>query len=961
MSNSIGGGLPPQTPDLTVGQTQTGQTQTTTLPTVTTVTLPTVGTLQNVQGQGRQEIPEVQPNELRGRVQEGTCAKIARWFKEGSIRLKGDAGLPAQITINHPSIGEARYSAKELKSFINTLPRLERQAARENLVAHLTARIARGSEIANSVLNGSRDNVNPSLQDVSDLMLFLDAKAHATGNGFSEGAYSIEDPMGKLYQFLDRCPEKYQRASSHLQAEQNSQVDGHLNTHRGIDIPLGTNGLPNGKKTILFAGIPEKGDVLRHIFIKPESHGCRLGSPSAQLHRAGATNFPDRPVRFFSDLKNTIGHGLSYFQAQGNKTTELLGATTVRKERISPAVIDAFNLAKAHISAFEDEIPSIMRAKAEVLQILDKNSPTDDDKGIHTMIQNFKEAMYLVKNETTSFESLQDAIDEAILIFSHEAAPHLKEVNNLGVRIGDEVIFSAQEIQNPTTERPVPAHNTEKSIQLATACTMTQNDAIGFIMQHAITSIPEALGINNATPAQLESVKNLLNNNPAGGAMTVTQMVENLKGLPAIFPSGILKNMASSHTCTALASLMPHYTMDGVDNNKEKLRNILTSMMPNKESWTAAQRTMTETIAKPALLLAMSNSFPGISASINKIINLPDDADSKTTSIALNEFYTAVNSSVAASSDSGDDTGNLLEANLKFAFAAFSKDQQTALYTKLSTPEAQTERAHVSTQVLALRQGANNTSYSSLMGNHGDTIYTFSAIVDVLEDSLKVPQQQRLNGDTDEVINGRLTELYTQNSVSAFKQTPSLEGLTTTTIDGKRAIAFEDALAHSEELIPHSYQIDSQRGMHLKIAGQRDPLDTTEKLFNAFSLTGEDGKKYLNIDLMRSVTSLACQETFRPLQIISEAGFHTGTGVMLMNTGDLVPHQKLEMVFNPENMQMKALLKQGFNAMLMPDGSYTPLKNSSTQLETNLTLNPHEDGSYSVNVRNAFVDMNWRT
>ena len=169
----------------------------------------------------------------------------------------------------------------------------------------------------------------PDAQDVADIMLFLEARAQASGNGFAEGAFSIEDADGRLAAFLNRCPEKYQRSSSHLNDTQSAEVDGHRNTHRGIDMPGGMKGLPHGHATVLFGVIPggEGGVPARRLFLKAESHGCRMNTLSGREHAAGRDDVPDRPKRA-SDLFSAIRHGLSFIQTRGKGS-----AAGSRKER----------------------------------------------------------------------------------------------------------------------------------------------------------------------------------------------------------------------------------------------------------------------------------------------------------------------------------------------------------------------------------------------------------------------------------------------------------------------------------------------------------------------------------------------------------------------------------------------------------------------------------------------------
>ncbi len=953
MSNSINnpGFNPVQITDLT----QLDQSQPTTAVTES-AGLPEVTGLTAARAEGQHEVVTPEASELRGQVEEGLGSKIGRWMSEGFMRLKGDGGLPPQININHPSLGQVTYTNQELKSFINTLPRLERAAARENLVSHLTERIARGAELMNDVISGAKDGENPSLQDISDLMLLLDAKSRASGNGFDRGAFSLEDSQGKLYQYLDRCPEKYLRSSSHIKNEQKAMVDGHLNVQRGIDIPLGSNGLPSGKRTITFGAISPKGDVSRHLFIKPETQGCRLGPLSSQLTQAGSSEYPQRPTRFFSDLGQTIAHGFSFLQAQG-----VQAEASARREKLSPELVQAFESAKAIIDEFSSNSAPIMRAKGEILAKLDQNDPTGSGQGLHTMIANFKEAMYVVDNNSTRFEGLIDKINQAILAFANDVAPHINDASALDVRMNNEVIFTQDQLQNPTEAQESPSIAV-KSGQIVEACALTEADATTFMFRNAIELIPNTLAKNGATAEQLSTARTILSHNPDGGEMKVPQMIANLKNLPAAMPEGTLRNLASSNITSALTVLMPRHQIEGVENNKEKLRVELKSMLP-MESFTEAQRQMIDSTPKPSLLLAMHNANQNISTTINNLLDLPEGARANQVNNALQAFYNAVGNSAGGVTDSGDATGEIINNTLQFALKGMSRERQEALYEKLSTPQAQLDRANLSAQVIALRGGAGNVSYGSLMGMHGERPFTNTQIIDTLENMLAIAQDDRLESSFDAVIDARIQGICGQEVQSSLDSVANIADLNVVTVDGKRAVPFDEALAKGKDLMPEQYRTDSNRNMHLSlVSGPRQRpqvLDTVPKLMEAFSMQGSDGQKYLNLDLFRAVTSLACQTSFAPLNEVIQSGIVQGSGVGVMgNVG--TPSLKREMVFDAQSMELKMLNKEAQVSMVHVTGRPTPLTNSNTEVELKVGFQSQEGESYTPTLLSSYVGINWR-
>ncbi len=931
--------------------------------------LPQVNNLQNARALGQQQIPNQGAAQLRGQVQESTLGKIGRWFKEGNIRAKGNAGLPPTITIRHPKLGDIRYSNQELKSFINTLPRLDRQAARDNLVQNLYNRIDAGSRLMADVLSGRADNVNPDVPQVSDLMLYIDALAHSKGCAFVEGALNLEDPEGKLYQFLDRCPEKYLRDSSHLKAEQRANVDGHTNVHRGIDIPQGPGGLPNNRRTIMIATIPAKEGAGRQVFIKPETFGCRFNTLKNHERLAGSSASPERNIRFlenpgefFQNLGEAIQHGLSFLSAQGNKTVEALGDVSTRKERISPAIIDAFNQAKEKLGAYTSAQPERMRALDSMLEILDKNNPTADDKGVHAMIKNFKEAMYQVKNPEFNVPEMQELMASVINDFAMAVAPHLKEVNGLEVRVGDEVIFTRDQMINPENHATVPLGNFMKATKIAAACELTVQDSNRLMYAGGLEALTQSLGKNGATEAQLSGFKDLLMHNAVDGNLTVAQMVDNLKNLYTSVPDGPLKNFASSNIVQTLSYLMPQHTIDGIDSNKDKLKSVLTSIMPNQANWSPAQRDLVAGIDKPEFLLTISNSHTQISTAMLNLINLPPTADENDAIAARQGFYAALRNSLVGTTNSNDSSSTILDTLMKFTLQGMPVAQQNELYAKLSTPEAQTERAYESMLVMAMKRGAVDYGYNDLVGIYGEAAAINEQVITSLEDQLGIQPENRLNSNFNQICNQVIEQSLLDEVQKTFRLTAAIPDINIQTIDGKNVISFDEAMAKGKEILPDTFVVDMDRGTFLKIRernGQVTTLDSYDQVLNAFKITGSDGKQYLDIELCRAVTSLACQTGLAPTEDILQRDGNLQKGTVLMAQVGIHTISR-DFIYDPESMKLTIEQTKPVSYMLFPDsGNLLALADSHYEESIDLTLNQHVDGSFIVNVTDSYIGTHW--
>ncbi len=375
---------------------------------------------------GQQHIAQPGPQGLAGQARPGGLFQnMRRWFAEVRTSHTPTAGLPAQVQIAMPGGGQVTYDGRDLAQMIRSLPNAERAAARANLSAHLAGRMQHGQTLMQDVLAGHAQP-NPTAQDVADVMLFLDAKANAGGQAFSAGAFSIEDPQGHLAAFLNQCPEKYQRSSSHMSDMQRAVVDGHANTHRGIDIPQGPNGLPHGNATTLFAVIPEGagGQPPRRMFLKMESHGCRLSTLSGAAHQAGQDGVPDRPVRLRTDLREAIGHAFSFIATRGAGSA--LGS---RKERIPDGVKQAFK-------DFTRESAAILTPAQQTM--LQAGNPLGSSGGIRTMMANMRTTLAAMPAgpERNRFAGLCGN-----LVRSMERS--LTRADHMEARIGNEVMFDA--------------------------------------------------------------------------------------------------------------------------------------------------------------------------------------------------------------------------------------------------------------------------------------------------------------------------------------------------------------------------------------------------------------------------------------------------------------------------------------------------------------------------------------
>ncbi|MBO4318042.1 MAG: hypothetical protein J5855_07195 [Mailhella sp.] len=426
------GGLPnivTQDPSLTTighGTAQTGPAGDAGQPPLPQGIVPTAS-FAHVHAAAAQTIPAatgLQGAAAAGRT--GFMAAVSRFLNS----VFSGTRIPAQVTAQMPPPGGGTvdFDGKSLESMINALPRGQRAGAIANLSQTLSHRIANGKAMYDNAMAGNA--AHPSEDDVADMMLYFKAKAMAQGHQYAEGAYSIEDPQGNLARFLDSCPGRYQRSSTHIDELQRASVDGHLNTHRGIDFNPG-HGMPHGHETVLFGTIPQFGNEPRRLFLKTETYGARISTLSAGDRARGtpAQMQADRPIRL-RDAGKAISHLGSLI------SSKFASQSGTKKERIPDAVKNGYQ-------AIMDGWKS--RGKNDpIYGILSQNGPLSHGGGIRVMLANLDQAMQHVRQNPDAdgaAADLQRLMQEKATLFS--LIPDQKHMSG---RIGNEVMFQTAEL-----------------------------------------------------------------------------------------------------------------------------------------------------------------------------------------------------------------------------------------------------------------------------------------------------------------------------------------------------------------------------------------------------------------------------------------------------------------------------------------------------------------------------------
>lgn len=387
--------------------------------------------IAQIQQQGRQVIGQQSLQSLGPTISTSTQAlqqATAQWQRT----LPPQGSMPKTIGVTMPPSGQSvQIDGKMVEHEINALPRNQRQDAVRDMPRVLQECVDSGHRVWTGVSNGTLQGP-ASLEDVRDLMTFLMAKGMEKGDGFSEGAFNISDPGHRLRDFLDSCPEVYQRPSSHIEGFQ--QAPG--GSHRGIDV-RGNVTLPYGKATLLYGGVNAgvNGMASDRLFLKTEEHGCRLSSRWTPNRDPNMR--PDRPSRF-GDVGQFLGHAAGFFRTvlRGISGGRLFpNAKDSRKERIPGDISKDF---KAILKGLD------RAGKADVAGILRQNDPLATSQGIRIMVGNLDAALARADLDQPTRDTMQQLRNELGTRFDH-----------LDVRIGNEIVLNQDELDGTAPQQAI--------------------------------------------------------------------------------------------------------------------------------------------------------------------------------------------------------------------------------------------------------------------------------------------------------------------------------------------------------------------------------------------------------------------------------------------------------------------------------------------------------------------------
>ncbi len=333
-----------------------------------------------------------------------------------------------------------RFRKQHYADMIMDTPPADRPKSIEELKNIIAARIGRGQEILKAIRSGQGHRYETSLRNAACVTLAFHAATVEKGEYNERGAFSVEDPDGGIYHWLDRCKEVYLRTSTHAKAYHHQQVDGHLNMPRGIDIPRSMGGLMGGMRTFHYFTIPASGNEPRRLYLKCETHGIYNSTISDdEVEKSRCSGMQVRKERS-NDKSESLLHGLSLVTS----ITRQGAGEGNRKENFPAAVRTAMENAQRQLKS---------RGFPEYAQQLAANVGGKSNGGIRMLMENLIKitADANEKNNAPAVAELRivtDNLEKAVL-------DYVSEVNSAGTqfrsgsskaRIGNEVLLSMNEV-----------------------------------------------------------------------------------------------------------------------------------------------------------------------------------------------------------------------------------------------------------------------------------------------------------------------------------------------------------------------------------------------------------------------------------------------------------------------------------------------------------------------------------
>ncbi len=332
--------------------------------------------------------------------------------------------LPDTLEV-HVGTDTLRFHKKHYEAMLENTPQAQRPRSLEELQDILAARIQRGRDIIRAALEGNGHRYAATPRNVACVTLALHAGTVKKGEYNERGSFSVADPDGRLYQWLDSCKELYLRTSTHAKAYHHQNVDGHMNMPRGLDVPEGMGGLMSGMRTLHYFTLPSAAGQQRRLFLKCETYGIYRSTISKDEKESSRVPGMQTRGKRVGDTRESIKHCLSLFTVFTRR-----GAYAGNRKEDTPQVI---------LNAVEDAQRTLRRAGMnDQATILGQNVKGG---GIRYLLNNLITVLESVPDSAQAREVAERLTD--VIVEYANSGQRSGEAEN---RMGNEVMLEPEEI-----------------------------------------------------------------------------------------------------------------------------------------------------------------------------------------------------------------------------------------------------------------------------------------------------------------------------------------------------------------------------------------------------------------------------------------------------------------------------------------------------------------------------------
>lgn len=319
------------------------------------------------------------------------------------------------------------FNKQHYQTMIEQTPQSERPKSLEEVKSILSSRIERGIDIMQAVLTGNGHRYAATTRNVACVTLALHAATVGQNELNERGAFSVSDPDGSLYRWLDTCKELYLRTSTHAGAYHHQTVDGHMNMPRGLDIPEGMGGLMGGMRTLQYFALPEANGQPRRLYLKCETYGIYRSTISKNDEESSRSLGMQTRQRRTGDTRESIKHCMSLFTVFTRR-----GQSAGNRKETFPHDIKV---------ALETEQSALRKAGfADLATRLGRNVASSNG-GIRMLVENISNVIESAPNNPLLNE-IADRLLEKILTYSEQ------RVGEASVRLGNEVMIDPENTFN---------------------------------------------------------------------------------------------------------------------------------------------------------------------------------------------------------------------------------------------------------------------------------------------------------------------------------------------------------------------------------------------------------------------------------------------------------------------------------------------------------------------------------